>query len=92
MENYNVEIEELRAAMENGSINRYTVMGHILDLAFEIGAKPIKSLDDIDSIVEAKIAIRELASKLVRHSWQEGIEFHKELMERNEELIKKVWG
>lgn len=92
MKNYITEIEELKAAMENGTANRYYVMGRILDLAFGVGAEPIKSLDDIDSIVEVKVAIRSLASDLVRCSWQEGMEFHKELTKQNEELMKKVWG
>lgn len=92
MKNYNAELKELEAAMESGSANRYIVMGRILDLAFEVGAEPIKCARDIDPIIEARVALRELASKLVRYSWQEGIDFHKELTKSNEELIKKVWG
>lgn len=92
MKNYNAKIEELKAAMENGTINRYTVMGRILDLAFEVGAEPIKSLDDIDPIIEAKVAVRSLADKAVEYAWVKGIDFQRELTKQNEELIKKVWG
>lgn len=96
MKNYITEIEQLKAAMENGTANRYTVMGTILDLAFEIGAERLESPDDFDRVFEARVAIRELTEKAVEYAWMQGIALQKQITEDNEKLVKevirKVWG